>query len=486
MNRFSLVLTTLFLVGCSAISNGNTEKNQGHIIQDETGNLRVHLNNINFSSNSAINSTSVFIIYVYKQVDRKFGSSYENCINQNYSNLDEQKLKQRCEDREIFLNEAVDAIGFSNEPGFYGLQKSGSDIEYSPALIVEPPVADYPSHPVDAPPGYTDADYWQCYSRYWLNGAYECGINPHPIKYLDLDNSSFIFKIHAADTDGYPGIYRNDYFDFQHFQHPVSDGDRFYAYIGVHYHGLGSSHSSAQRFTSSSSIFTRPVKPDLISERIEIEITLLSLDGSNSAGGLYNIPKFNSWYKPFTLCEPSQANAGDIIISEILWAGSQQSTGTNSHDDEFLELFNTTGTRLILTDWQIKGAGYGGGAIKLPRCLSIAANSTTTIGNTRNKAFPYLTVTYQETLQNISLANTGRHLVLEDASGNTIHEVNCSSGWPAAESSSPRVSMTSSAVTPACADYTATTALQTLDESINADYRFNSSYGTYASPGRHP
>ena len=121
------------------------------------------------------------------------------------------------------------------------------------------------------------------------------------------------------------------------------------------------------------------------------------------------------------------ANFSDVVINEIAWAGT-----TNSANDEWIELYNTTNFPIYLNNWVFK-ADDGSPSIKLKGLLQ---------GN----EFYLLERTDDSTVSNIkadliykgAMENTGENLKLFDSSQNLIDEVNCQTKWFAGESLSKK------------------------------------------------
>jgi beta-lactamase superfamily II metal-dependent hydrolase len=114
----------------------------------------------------------------------------------------------------------------------------------------------------------------------------------------------------------------------------------------------------------------------------------------------------------------SQAPA--VVINEVAWAGSSASAY-----DEWIELYNTTGSAINLTGWKIVDDA---GAQTYNLSGTIAANSYFLIE--RQQAVT--SVTGDVLVSGISLANTGDTLELQDASGTRVDIVNASGGaWAA-------------------------------------------------------
>lgn len=114
----------------------------------------------------------------------------------------------------------------------------------------------------------------------------------------------------------------------------------------------------------------------------------------------------------------SQAPA--VVINEVAWAGSSASAY-----DEWIELYNTTGSAINLTGWKIVDDA---GAQTYNLSGTIAANGYFLIE--RQQAVT--SVTGDVLVSGISLANTGDTLELQDASGTRVDIVNASGGaWAA-------------------------------------------------------
>lgn len=441
-------------------------------MQYPDGNITVFLNNKNLKNDSKISRESVFMAYVFKRAD--FGLECENEEN-----------PRLCEDQAIFRNTKIDALAFSNEPGFYGRSEQYG---YSPKLMADEAMGGYPSTMPPDPVGMDDPDVWQCfYSSF--NGGYQCGVNNHPIRYLDLNLSQFHMQVIAADGKGYPSSYMIDYNNFQSLNHPVQDGDRFYMYLAVHYKGIQADEQAEKRFYASSSVFKRPAIPDLISPRIAINIKLLAEGPYDKAGSVYDIPDFNQWGYPGCPATTGVA-AGTLFFSEILWAGSQKTDGTNNTSDEFFEIYNNSNQPIVMSGYRIGGMASGTNEIVLPDCATIEPHDVITVHSKLGTAFSDAYIVDSS----VSIANAGKSISIKDASGNSIHTLDCSANWGSKGSNgTPKASMhlTSllSAPTSCTTDY-ATTLTTDTDYAahsvrLNSDYAAvdDSSAGTVATPG---
>lgn len=113
--------------------------------------------------------------------------------------------------------------------------------------------------------------------------------------------------------------------------------------------------------------------------------------------------------------------AGDVVINEIAWAGSTDSSG-----DEWIELYNTTNQSIDLSGWSIVDDG----------------STSYTVQSGQISPYGYFLILDNEdavsvggdALIGLSLANAGDSLVLKDATGAVIDTVNGSGGsWYAGD-----------------------------------------------------
>ena len=110
----------------------------------------------------------------------------------------------------------------------------------------------------------------------------------------------------------------------------------------------------------------------------------------------------------------------DVVINEIAWAGS-----LDASNDEYLELYNNTGSDIDLTGWQLLDD-------ESPTDLSgtIPANGYFLIENHEDA----VSTTDADLLISLSFANSGDTLQLLDDQGNVIDTVNESGlDWPAGD-----------------------------------------------------
>ncbi len=112
------------------------------------------------------------------------------------------------------------------------------------------------------------------------------------------------------------------------------------------------------------------------------------------------------------------ANPGDVLINEICWMGSQDSSS-----DEWVELYNSTGSNIDLTGWALV-AEDGLPSIQLSG--QIATNGYFLLERTDDASSPATA----DQIYSGALGNGGEYLQLFDIDSNIIHEVN---GWTAGD-----------------------------------------------------
>ncbi|MBN8223053.1 MAG: lamin tail domain-containing protein [Spirochaetes bacterium] len=459
---------------CKAGSNGSEPPNQGALQQTPAGQIVANLSNRGIAGDSRFTEQSMIALYLYKKKDYSLSCT---------SATD----RKKCEDGLIFKNEKIDSLGFTNEPGYFGFDADFNS--YFPTLIADTGY-NYPATKPADPPGFPDADVWQC-MRITFSGdpnfnKYECGVNAHPIRYFNKNLTTYTLQVYATDGKGYASSYILDYNLFNSLNHPVKDGDRYYAYFAVHFNAMKNATDSEDRFDLAASTWKRPIEPDLISPRIEINVKLLAEGPYDKAGSVYDIPDYSTWYDPFAGCRPT-ANVGvdTVYYSEFLWQGSEDSTGASASDDEFFEIYNKNNFDVILTGWRFGGVGSGSNEISFPICTTIKANGVLTVGRSTANAFKKLD--FQTT--GISLSNGGESaLTIKDASGNTIHSMTCASNnWNAASSNGgsglPKRSLRLNAIGTPVNNCTSLVQTSTADTGYDAS-NINTAYqGTLASDG---
>jgi hypothetical protein len=162
-------------------------------------------------------------------------------------------------------------------------------------------------------------------------------------------------------------------------------------------------------------------------------------NGHDAAGGpIQGSPRQpNSIFlpTPTTLTSPTPSNTptavpvaverGAVHINEIAWAGTIASAS-----DEWLELFNTTGSSLDLDGWILTD----GNDLRVVLDGTVAAGGFFLLERTDDSVIPNITA---DQIYTGSLSNSGEVMSLYDAAGNLIDQANPAAGaWPAGAASS--------------------------------------------------
>lgn len=144
-----------------------------------------------------------------------------------------------------------------------------------------------------------------------------------------------------------------------------------------------------------------------------------------NSGFLIGIFVFSLVFGTFNLSAVFAAAPGDVVINEVAWAGS-----ADSSNDEWIELYNTTGAAIDLAGWTIDDDS---GASVYALSGTIEAYGYYLIEDSETAVNPYSA----DLVVNLSLANTGDSLVLYDDAMQVVDTVNSSGGmWYAGSSSS--------------------------------------------------
>lgn len=132
-------------------------------------------------------------------------------------------------------------------------------------------------------------------------------------------------------------------------------------------------------------------------------------------------------------------NPGDVVINEIMWAGSNLDS-----EDEWIELRNMTNHSIDLTGWKLLGAGTGDTVINLSG--NIPANNFYLISNF-NKANSILNIDPDSVTTNLQLDNTAAQYTLKDPVNQIIDIADDGSSSPLRGSPSvPKKSMSRNSV----------------------------------------
>lgn len=113
---------------------------------------------------------------------------------------------------------------------------------------------------------------------------------------------------------------------------------------------------------------------------------------------------------------PTTPVAGSVVINEVMWMGS-----TDSSYDEWIELRNTTINNIDLNGWKIDGAGSGSNSIILSG--TIPANSFFILGNFASNASAMNDqINVDQITGSLSFVDTGEQLTLKDNLLNIIDQ----------------------------------------------------------------
>jgi hypothetical protein len=408
-----LTLIAVACVACEAGSNGEAP-NQGALQQTAAGQIVANLSSRGIEKDPRFTELSMIALYLYKKTDYSLSCTAA-------------ADRRVCEDGLIFRNEKVDSLGFTNEPGYFGYEPSYDPPRYYPNLVAADGY-NYPQTKPADPPGFADPDVWQClYSGF--QGGYACGVNSHPIRHFNKQLTTYTLQVYATNGQGYASSYILDYNLFNSLNHPVKDGDRYYAYFAVHFNAMKAAANSEDRFDANASTWKRPIEPDLVSPRIEVKVKLLPEGPYDRAGSVYDIPDYSTWYDPLAGCRAAQSvPANSVYISEIMWMGSKSVAGAGALEDEFIEIYNSNAFDVSISRWKILGAGTSSEAIVLPTCAVIKAGGVYTVGAQSTKAFTKL----DHTNAKFSLSNSGESTFgLTDANSTPVYShtiSNCTTG----------------------------------------------------------
>lgn len=113
-----------------------------------------------------------------------------------------------------------------------------------------------------------------------------------------------------------------------------------------------------------------------------------------------------------------------IVISEISWSGTKASA-----NDEWIELFNPTDNIINLDNWGLYE--QGGEVLIITLKGAIPPKSYYLVERTDDNVVSNVLADLVGPFGGNGLSNSGEHLVLKNAEGLIIDELNFSSGWPA-------------------------------------------------------
>jgi len=112
------------------------------------------------------------------------------------------------------------------------------------------------------------------------------------------------------------------------------------------------------------------------------------------------------------------ASPGDVVINEVAWMGTTGGTA-----NEWIELYNTTGSSISFTSWTLKAADN---TPSVTLSGSIGAYGYYLLERTDDNTIPGLTA---DKIYTGAMTDTGEQLVLRDASNNVIDTANQNGSW---------------------------------------------------------
>lgn len=130
----------------------------------------------------------------------------------------------------------------------------------------------------------------------------------------------------------------------------------------------------------------------------------------------------------------SPKDSREVVISEIAWMGT-----TDSYTDEWIELYNNTGSPIDLTGWSLSAAD---GTPSIALSGTVPAGGHFLLERTDDNSVPGVAA---DQIYAGALGNDGENLFLRDGVSSVIDQVDCSSGWFAGHADG-RVPMTRSAL----------------------------------------
>ncbi len=113
------------------------------------------------------------------------------------------------------------------------------------------------------------------------------------------------------------------------------------------------------------------------------------------------------------------ANYQDVVVSEVMWMGSQKTYFESDNGDEFIELYNRTSSQINLTGWAIMGAGLSEKPIVFPENSYIEANSYLVVLS-KSKYYSCYQPTKYIVNYDLSVSNSLMLLTLTDPDGTVI------------------------------------------------------------------
>lgn len=130
-----------------------------------------------------------------------------------------------------------------------------------------------------------------------------------------------------------------------------------------------------------------------------------------------------------------EAQPGDVVINEIMWAGSSSSSA-----DEWVELKNTTTHGIELSGWTVENLGNSTILDAILPESTISAQGYFLISHWR-KDNSVLNIDPDFTFPSMNLSNGGEQLVLKDTKDTVIDAANDTNSWFEGDSVNPKKSM---------------------------------------------
>lgn len=120
-----------------------------------------------------------------------------------------------------------------------------------------------------------------------------------------------------------------------------------------------------------------------------------------------------------TIPPGDDANYQDIIISEVMWMGSQKTYFESDNGDEFIELYNRTSSQINLSGWAIMGAGLSEKPIVFPVDSYIEPNGYLVVLS-KSRYYSCYQPTKYIINYNLSVSNSLMLLTLTDPDGTVV------------------------------------------------------------------
>jgi hypothetical protein len=114
----------------------------------------------------------------------------------------------------------------------------------------------------------------------------------------------------------------------------------------------------------------------------------------------------------------SPQDSREVVISEIAWMGT-----TDSYTNEWIELYNNTGSSIDLTEWSLNAIDS---TPSITLSGTIPAGGYFLLERTDDNTVPGVAA---DQIYTGALGNDGEDLTLRDGASNVVDQVDCSAGW---------------------------------------------------------